>query len=228
MVGAYGHVDDFIEQRPGFVQPIITHHFFGDYTQCLTSVGDKFRVLGCGGSSKKIFWSVGSKLVWSWIKDHLWEVSGGCALSGLASFLWGLEWPVWFFGIGFIACLILWVWDKWGKSRVRSQTKCLEEFSNLTKDQVRHLTGALKIAKADSSTETLGSLLGTFWGIKNELLKAGIQTPRIPWGKNRETRLAQWKHICDLLQHTVGNGAQEYNDWRFFATESKKIADQGK
>ena len=28
MVGAYGHVDDFIEQRPGFVQPIITHHFF--------------------------------------------------------------------------------------------------------------------------------------------------------------------------------------------------------
>ena len=64
---------------------------------------------------KRIFWAAVWQVVWSWIKDHLLGISGGCALSGLVSFLWGLEWPVWFFGIGFIVCLVLWVWDKRGK-----------------------------------------------------------------------------------------------------------------
>ena len=177
---------------------------------------------------KKIFWSVVSKLVWSWIKGHLWWSAVGVAVSGLLS---GLEWPVWFFGIVTIFCLFMAIRQTWFPHRSRSQAaggKCLEAFSKLTKDQVRHLTGALQIAKSDPSTETLLSLVGTFSGIKEELKKACIETPRIPWGKNRETRLAQWKRICDLLQHTVGNGAQEYNDWHFFSTESKKIADQGK
>ena len=65
------------------------------------------------GIVKKLVGATVWRIVWEFIKDHpLWTMLGA-AVSGLASYLLGLDWEVWFFGSTIIFCLFMLIRQTW-------------------------------------------------------------------------------------------------------------------
>ena len=172
-------------------------------------------------------WNMAVRIFFWLFKDHPIWTSVVSAMSGIISYIVGLDWPVWFFGGTIVVCVGVGIRQYWISQRSHSPDH-MGAFSNIPQDLVRQLEGALRIAKEDRTDATLRSLRGTFQGIKRELSQAGIQTPPVPTLRHRDDQLSQWKHVCDLLQETVGRRSTEFNDWHFVMTQSKKLVGRNK
>ena len=65
------------------------------------------------GIVKKLVGAAVWRIVWEFIKDHPLWTTLGAAVSGLASYLLGLDWEVWFFGSTIIFCLFMLIRQTW-------------------------------------------------------------------------------------------------------------------